>query len=779
MSEEQNHSREILGRARLGVAVLVARTVVVQLVVLGGNVYLTRVLSPGDFGVFAIVQFVMSFFDLLGDAGLAAALISEKKLPDRRTMSSVFWLQVLLALGVIGVVWAVSGAIVRQWPTLPPEAPWLLRALSLVLLLTVLRTPCSIQMERKLQFGRVSTIEVIARMVYYGVAVSMARAGYGAAALLSAVIAQAGTSMVLAQIASPFRPELVLDRAVLGPIVRYGATVQLRSVVGYINGAITPLFAGSVLGRHALGLNNWAQGFAYFPLELVQIISRANFAAYSQIRDDREAFERAFEQSIERVALVSFFFTGLVWGLGPSLVQIIYTDKWLPAMPSLYIYSGAMTVGCLSPLVASALDAIGKPGILSKLTVGWVTLNWIVVGVTMTIAPGLTRFAAAYCVHVVVGNLAILVVLRREFPGVAAGAALRAPVAGLLAATAVGCWGLRPLIHGPATLVAAILAMVAVFVGAVVATNQRTMEQLRALRDWVDGRLGRRPPWAMLLSALAVAIALTLALGQPRAPIFFFSLKSYVSVTPRRMDSMTSLPLVSVVLTSYNYGRFLREAVMSVLDQSFKDTEIIVVDDGSSDETAEVAQGLPVRYVYQKNGGVCRARNHGASLARGELLMFLDADDVLRPSYIEKCHRALVGASPGVAYAYTQMEYFGDHGGVFHAAPFSRKRMLKGGFIHASALMRREVFERSGGYSIQWVRGHEDMELWVRLYTLGYEGVLVPEPLLLYRRHGSTRNTLSKEEIRQLDLELWTAYPGLYWPKLLAHPVAWLRQMQR
>ncbi len=241
---------------------------------------------------------------------------------------------------------------------------------------------------------------------------------------------------------------------------------------------------------------------------------------------------------------------------------------------------------------------------------------------------------------------------------------------------------------------------------------------------------------------------------------------------------MTSPPLVSVVLTSYNYGCFLREAVESVLAQSFKDTEIIVVDDGSSDETAEVVRGLPVRYVYQKNGGVCRARNHGASLARGELLMFLDADDVLRPSYIEKCHRALVGASPKVAYAYTQMEYFGDHGGIFQAAPFSRKRMLAGGFIHASALMRREVFERSGGYSIQWLRGHEDMELWVRLYTLGYEGVLVPEPLLLYRRHGSTRNTLSKEEIRQLDLNLWTAYPELYWPKLLAHPVAWLRRMR-
>jgi len=245
------------------------------------------------------------------------------------------------------------------------------------------------------------------------------------------------------------------------------------------------------------------------------------------------------------------------------------------------------------------------------------------------------------------------------------------------------------------------------------------------------------------------------------------------------MNSMASLPLVSVVVTSYNYGRFLREAVASVLQQTYKNLEIIVVDDGSTDDTAEVAQQLPVRYVHQRNGGVCRARNHGASLARGELLMFLDADDILRPTYIERCQQALSGASARVGYAYTQMEYFGDHGGVFRAAPFSRKRILLGGFINASALMKREVFDLSGGYSLQWQRGHEDMELWVRLFSLGHEGVLVPEPLLLYRRHGNTRNTLSKDEILQLDLELWTAYPRLYWSKLLTHPVAWLRQIQR
>jgi PST family polysaccharide transporter len=518
MTDEKGttHTREILSRARLGVALLAVRMVVMQLVVLGGNVYLTRALSPGDFGIFAIVQFVMLFFDLLGDAGLAAALIKEKELPDRRTMSTVFWFQVLLSLGIIALVWATSalvpagGLIVRGQMVLPADAVGLLRALSVVLLLTVLRVPCGIQMERGLQFGRQSSIDVINKVVYFSVAVPMASAGYGPKALLTAVVAQSATSMVVAHILSPFRPLFVLDWSILRPILKYGATVQLRSLVGYTNGSITPLFAGARLGRTDLGLNNWAQGFAYFPLEFVQIISRVSFPVFSQIRDDKVAFERAFEKSIQRVALISFFFTSLVLGMGPSLVSVVYTDKWLPAMPSLYIYSAAMTVGCLSPLVASALDAIGKPGIIARLSIGWMLLNWLVVGIVLTVAPGRTNFAAAYCVHVVVGNLAIVAVLKHEFPGVGATRALMAPAVGLGAAAAVGRWGLRPLIHGPVSLVVAILAAAAVFVSVAAAVDRPVRDEMKEGMVWAEGRLKRPLPWTGALIAFVLIECLLL-----------------------------------------------------------------------------------------------------------------------------------------------------------------------------------------------------------------------------------------------------------------------------
>lgn len=231
-------------------------------------------------------------------------------------------------------------------------------------------------------------------------------------------------------------------------------------------------------------------------------------------------------------------------------------------------------------------------------------------------------------------------------------------------------------------------------------------------------------------------------------------------------------PTVSVVVTSYNYGRFLAEAIESVQRQTLAATEIIVVDDGSVDDTAEVAARFPVRYLHQANGGVCRARNHGAAIARGELLMFLDADDVLEPTYLETCARALREAPPDVGYAYTQMRYFGSEEGIHRAGPFSAKSVLRGNLVNASAVIERAAFVQSGGFSLAWARGHEDMELWVRLYSLGVRGVFVPEPLLRYRRHGPSRNTLSPQELRALSFKLWWSYPSLYWTKLAARPIA-------
>src|SRR4051794_27413921 len=146
--------RATLGRrARWGVLILGGRTALQQLIVLAGTVYLARVLGPGEFGVFWIVQFALSFFALFGDAGFGAALIQKRDAASQSELSSVFWSQLLLVAFVTSIILATAPWVVRFWPDLPANSAWLLRALSLSLLLTSLRVVPAILMERELLFG--------------------------------------------------------------------------------------------------------------------------------------------------------------------------------------------------------------------------------------------------------------------------------------------------------------------------------------------------------------------------------------------------------------------------------------------------------------------------------------------------------------------------------------------------------------------------------------------------------------------------------------------------
>src|SRR5690606_3615953 len=100
--------------------------------------------------------------------------------------------------------------------------------------------------------------------------------------------------------------------------------------------------------------------------------------------------------------------------------------------------------------------------------------------------------------------------------------------------------------------------------------------------------------------------------------------------------SSPDLPLVSIVIPNYNYGRFIAEAIESVLNQTYPNIELIVVDDGSSDDSLEAIRQYEKKLILisQKNSGVVVARNNGAAKSRGEYISFLDADDVIEPTFI-------------------------------------------------------------------------------------------------------------------------------------------------
>ena len=481
-------------RAKLGVYLLAARTALQQVVTLVGNVYLARVLGPSDFGAFWIIQFALSFFTLFGDAGFGAALIQKKDVATEEELSSVFWSQLSLALLVVLTVFVAAPFVVEFWPDLPRGADWMLRALSLSLLLTTVRVIPAILMERELLFGRLSLIDLLLTVTFYGSAMVLAHLHYGPFALVTAVLVQGITGLVAAYALRPWYPRLHWNWAVLRPIFRFGVAFQTKNIIGFVNAAVIPLYAGRALGRYALGIVTWSQNTAFFPMQLVAIMSRVNFPLLSRLQDDGRAFARSLERTIQMCALVTLTFVALFLGIGPGLVHVIYGNRWMPAIPTLYVFATAISIGFVSPIVNGALDALGKPRIMMVLGIGWTAMNLLVIAISMQFRTDAFAFSIAYCVHIVVANLVVVVMVRRLLPTAEVWSKIRTAILAGAVATVVGRWLLLPWISGPFTLIAATLILLATFLGAIALVDKN------AFLDIVR-QLSRRTPIAKLSEA--------------------------------------------------------------------------------------------------------------------------------------------------------------------------------------------------------------------------------------------------------------------------------------
>lgn len=232
---------------------------------------------------------------------------------------------------------------------------------------------------------------------------------------------------------------------------------------------------------------------------------------------------------------------------------------------------------------------------------------------------------------------------------------------------------------------------------------------------------------------------------------------------------MSRAPRFSVIVPAFNTAAYVGEAIGSVQRQTVTDWELVVVDDGSTDGTAEVIEsmaGTRLRLIRQARAGVSAARNRGAAAAQGEFFLFLDADDRLRPDALMRLG-AHLAAHPDVDMAYGELATISEdgrlrHGGrpVFGPRPSGRilPALLAGGFmVTGMALMRAEGFRRSGGFD-ESLRLSQDWEFLCRMAAQGEILYLQGPPVLEYRlRQTSATHSLGRgdagfaERLRAID----------------------------
>ncbi|MFQ5681796.1 MAG: glycosyltransferase [Candidatus Binatia bacterium] len=205
-----------------------------------------------------------------------------------------------------------------------------------------------------------------------------------------------------------------------------------------------------------------------------------------------------------------------------------------------------------------------------------------------------------------------------------------------------------------------------------------------------------------------------------------------------------SQPFISIVVPCYNQSHFLHDCLQSVAEQSFRNWEAIVVDDASTEsDPADVVRQFGHEQVklvhHNRNQGLGAARNTGFKLARGELVVPLDADDRLSSTFLQRLSLALQGR-PDADCVFPDFQLFGTSNEVWHhqvcdAAAMTQRQWIPG----PGTLMRRSLWDRVGGYceSIE-ILGNEDWDFWLSAVSLGIRAVHVPEALYLYRRHKTS-----------------------------------------
>ncbi|WP_061224118.1 glycosyltransferase family A protein [Leptospira weilii] len=227
---------------------------------------------------------------------------------------------------------------------------------------------------------------------------------------------------------------------------------------------------------------------------------------------------------------------------------------------------------------------------------------------------------------------------------------------------------------------------------------------------------------------------------------------------------MSNTLLVSVIIPCYNYGKYIHQTIKSVIEQNYKNWEIIVVDDGSDDEyTIKELEELKKTYTVIKidRSGPAVARNVGIDAAKGEFILPLDSDDMIHKDYLLEAMSAYE-KNPSLGIVYCEAEFFGSIKGKWNLPEYRFPDILLDNCIFVSSVFRKSDWKEVGGFNENMKNEWEDYDFWLSLIEKGRDIHRIPQVMFYYRRGHVSRSSRSIESYLPLYLQLFKNHRQLY-----------------
>lgn len=216
--------------------------------------------------------------------------------------------------------------------------------------------------------------------------------------------------------------------------------------------------------------------------------------------------------------------------------------------------------------------------------------------------------------------------------------------------------------------------------------------------------------------------------------------------------------MITIGIASYNQQEYLMDAIESAINQSVL-CEVIVCNDGSTDNSLEIAKRYPIKVIDQVNKGLASARNSIIMNATGDYVFFLDSDDVMMLNCIEKIQETIDKTNADII-APSIKEFGTRNQEIILMENLTLEDFKVGNRIGYCSAVRKEALLAVGGYSPKMVFGYEDMHLWINLLTRGYSIATIKEPLILYRTKESSMYTDALKHHDELMQQIKKDFPN-------------------
>jgi PST family polysaccharide transporter len=447
------------------------------LVTLVGTIALARLLTPGEFGVFAVVTFAVVLLTVIGDVGIGGALIQQSHAPTDRELATALTFQLAIWTAVLVVVWILATLLSTIAPELPPSAAMLTRLLGISVWLNGLRAVPSVMLTRVLRFGPQAAMEVVQQVVYFGLAVALAATGAGVVSFGVAAVAQSVFATVALWLVFGHWPGLGFDPATARRMWGFGLNYQLANALYWARDSVVAVFGGLAGGLPAIGFIQFGWRNGQFAVSVEEIVARVAFPAFSRLQADPRRLGPIAAVAIETGFLSIAVIQGWLTATAPTLVPIVFSNRWIPAIPVFQL----ICVGSLAWGPVLILRALVYARGDSRLGLGLATVNLAIIYLLFPLFAatlGLTGAGIAFAASAVVALLAYVRATRGalEFPWLSISRMLAETiVAGAAAALVVGAVG------GPGGLALSGVVYLATFAVLVAAFEQRLLRRAIAI----------------------------------------------------------------------------------------------------------------------------------------------------------------------------------------------------------------------------------------------------------------------------------------------------------